>query len=87
MEKNQGQAKGAGAPTRSVTAAPRARMAVKAAWPGVSRKVSVSLLPGILTCTSARQSAPTLAVFHSKEQTVSKHSMKQPRIKKATDNR
>lgn len=35
--------------TMSVAAAPRARMAPKAAWPGVSRKVRVLPLPGILT--------------------------------------
>ena len=35
--------------TRSVMAAPRARIALKAAWPGVSRKVSDCWLSGIFT--------------------------------------
>ena len=37
------------APTRSVTAAPRARIALKAACPGVSRNVSDFWLPGMAT--------------------------------------
>lgn len=46
--------------TRSVMAAPRARIALKAAWPGVSRKVRDCWLSGIFTskapmcCTAAR---------------------------------
>ena len=36
--------------TMSVSAAPRARMAEKAAWPGVSRKVMAAPLPGMRTC-------------------------------------
>ena len=60
---------GSGGVTRSVMAAPRALMALKAAWPGVSRKVRDCWLSGIFTskapicCTPAQTSVNVLVLY------------------------